>query len=204
MMNEVEFRRGGRARRVLSALAASVVVGISALAQVDIERALGFNAVHPHEPFEMSAEARELHQSLIVADWHTDTLLWLRDPLDPSDIGQVDVPRLKEANMAVQVFTSVTRVPSGGTNFQGNTDEGDLVGAIATGDNWPEETHDSLFERSAYHADRLADAESRAPDQVKLILNASDLAYVLEGAPKVRPSLARCSERRDFTRSKEG
>lgn len=66
--------------------------------------------VEPHEPYEVDAEAMELHESLTVADLHADTLLWLRDPLELSTQGHV----------AVRVFNAVTKTPVT-MNLMGNS-----------------------------------------------------------------------------------
>ena len=71
-----------------------------------------FNAVTPHEPYEISEEAKTLHQTLIAADLHSDTLLWDRDVLERSSYGHVDVPRLLEGKVAIQVFPTVTKSPN--------------------------------------------------------------------------------------------
>jgi len=146
---------------------------------LNVERVMGENKVHPHAPYHISSEAKELHKTLNVADWHTDSLMWLRDILDASDIGQVDVPRLEQANMAVQVFTSVTRVPSAGTQVADNPGHGDKISQLAFADKWPSETRDSLFARAAFHANKLHDVAARAPDRVKLILTQEDMQEVM-------------------------
>lgn len=46
------------------------------------------------------------HRKLFVADLHADTLGWDRDILLRSDFGHVDLPRLRDGNVALQVFTS--------------------------------------------------------------------------------------------------
>ena len=53
-----------------------------------------------------SERARALHETLLVADLHADSLLWGRDLLVRGDRGHVDVPRLIEGNVALQVFAA--------------------------------------------------------------------------------------------------
>src|SRR5690625_800750 len=64
----------------------------------------------PNAP-QPSPENRIFHDSLFIADLHTDTLNWARDPLSHSLFGHVDVPRLLEGNVALQGFSIVTRSP---------------------------------------------------------------------------------------------
>ncbi|WP_366554764.1 dipeptidase [Aquibaculum sediminis] len=66
--------------------------------------------VDPEAP-EPTPEDRAFHRTLFIADLHADTLNWARDPLHRSLFGHVDVPRLMDGNVALQVFTIVTRSP---------------------------------------------------------------------------------------------
>ncbi len=60
---------------------------------------------------EPSDATRRLHGSLLVADLHTDTLLWRRNLNVRHARGHVDVPRMLEGNLGLVVFTTVSRVP---------------------------------------------------------------------------------------------
>lgn len=53
------------------------------------------------------------HQRLFIADMHADTLLWGRDFRERGTRGHVDVPRLREGNVRLQVLTLVTKTPLG-------------------------------------------------------------------------------------------
>jgi len=79
-------------------------------AKLDSESLLQTNKIIIHKPYVISETASNLHQSLLISDWHIDSLMWSRDLLKHAAIGQADIPRLEQANMAVQVFTSVTKV----------------------------------------------------------------------------------------------
>lgn len=74
------------------------------------DRMMNPYGVDPEAP-EPTPEDRAFHRSLFVADLHADTLNWARDPLARSYFGHVDVPRLLDGNVALQVFTVVTRSP---------------------------------------------------------------------------------------------
>ena len=71
-----------------------------------------------------SPDARVLHQSLDIAYLHADTLLWCRFILERSDRGQIDVPRMLDGNMAIQMQTMVTKSPSG-QNYDSNSADAD-------------------------------------------------------------------------------
>ena len=56
-------------------------------------------------------KGHQLHPNLFVADMHADTLLWERDFFIKNEFGHVDLPRLMEGNVALQIFTIVTKAP---------------------------------------------------------------------------------------------
>ena len=60
----------------------------------------------------VSGRARDLHEELTIVDLHADTLLWGRDLLRRSRYGHVDIPRLADGNVALQVFSLPTKITS--------------------------------------------------------------------------------------------
>ncbi|MBX3447820.1 MAG: dipeptidase [Parvibaculaceae bacterium] len=136
------------------------------------------NRVTPHEPYEVSEDTRALHQRLVIADLHADTLLWARDPLKRASRGHVDLPRLDEGNVALQVFTAVTKVPSG-QNYESNEAGSDVLPWLLMAQRWPARTWDSLLERALYQAWKLEDAERRAPETLRVIRSRADLDVLL-------------------------
>lgn len=79
------------------------------------------NQVEQHTPYVISERAKLLHETLIVGDWHADTTLWSRDLSKRNSIGHMDLPRMREGNVAIQMFTTVTKSPSG-LNYDGSID----------------------------------------------------------------------------------
>ncbi len=136
------------------------------------------NRVVEHAPYEISPEAARLHERLTIADLHSDTLLWSRDPLVRADRGHVDVPRLQEGNVALQVFSVVTKVPDG-QNYDQNTADSDQITLAAMAQAWPIATWGSLLERALYQADKLYDAAERAPASITVIESRADLDALL-------------------------
>jgi microsomal dipeptidase-like Zn-dependent dipeptidase len=165
--------------KVLLAAALVFVLLVAFAPPFNAERINGMNNVFPHEPYAVSEKASALHATLNVADWHADSLLWSRDLLQRSEQGQVDLPRLREGNVAVQVFDSVTRVPSKGTNLEDNPAVGDKIRLLALADDWPLNTWFSRFARAEYQVGKLFDLERRAPEQIKVVLTQADLNTVL-------------------------
>ena len=74
--------------------------------------------------------ARALHGTLFVADLHADEMLWGRDLLARIDHGHVDLPRMREGNVALQVFAAVTKTPRN-MNYDSNTGETDNILPLA-------------------------------------------------------------------------
>ena len=111
------------------------------------------------------ARAAALHRSLFVADLHADTLMWARDFLQRGDRGHVDLPRLVEGNVALQVLTTVTRSPHG-LNYESNAaDARDDITLLALVQRWPPRTWNSLTERALYQAERLDGFVARSQGQ---------------------------------------
>ena len=67
--------------------------------------------VRQRAPYDAPAWARELMTGAV--DLHADALLWGRDLLERGTRGHVDLPRLREGNVALQAFTVVTKTPHG-------------------------------------------------------------------------------------------
>lgn len=139
----------------------------------------GRNAMAPHDPWPVSAEAQALHETLLVGDWHADSLLWKRDLLKRGSRGHVDLPRLIEGNVGLQVFTAVTKSPAG-QNYEANaTDAFDNITALAIGQLWPVRTWGSLLERALYQAEKLHRFAEASGGQLRIIRTRADLEEVL-------------------------
>ena len=64
--------------------------------------------------FPLTKNGQELHYKLkFIADLHTDSLLWTARNLTSSERGFVSLERLRQGNIAVQGFYSVSKVPLG-------------------------------------------------------------------------------------------
>ncbi|ABF43039.1 Zn-dependent dipeptidase [Candidatus Koribacter versatilis Ellin345] len=90
-----------------------------------------YNKVRTPPPYSVKSE---LHQSLFIADLHADSLLWGRDLLKRSTIGHVDLPRLQEANVSLQVFTVVTTAPR---RLNVNQNSSETVRTLTSSGRWP-------------------------------------------------------------------
>ena len=108
----------------------------------------------PHDSYAISPQAQQLHDSLFIADLHSDSLLWKRDLTKRSAVGHVDLPRLRQGNVAVQVMSAVTKSPKG-QNYDRNRGDSDNITTLAIASLWPMRTWDSLYERAAYQLEKL-------------------------------------------------
>lgn len=143
-------------KRIILGVAATlaVVAAVLFFYVIPVQIDAGRNVVVPHEPYEISAEARALHDTLRVADLHSDMLLWMRDPARRNDRGHTDLPRLREGRVALQVFSSVTKTPSS-MNYEENSADSDNITPLAIAQRWPMDTWGSIRNRALYHAERL-------------------------------------------------
>lgn len=167
-------------KKRLGALAILVVVAAFigfTIGPAYLERMM--NKVIDHAPYKISDEASTLHDSLTIADLHSDTLLWHRDVLDRADRGHVDVPRLLEGGVAVQVFSTVTKAPKS-LNYEKNTGDSDQITGAVILQRWPVRTWNSLYERARYQAQRLDKAASRSDGGLVFLRTRKDLEGVLE------------------------
>ncbi|MBO9713988.1 dipeptidase [Sphingomonas sp.] len=166
-------------RKLLTGLGAVLVlaaVGFFWLAPGIVER--GMNKVEPTEHPKVSDATRKLHASLEIADMHADTLLWSRSLLAASHQGQVDLPRLVQGNVALQVFSSVTKTPKH-QNYDANTGDTDNITLLAFAQLQPPRTWTSLLERSLWHAEKLKRAAANSDGKLRVILTAADLDKLL-------------------------
>lgn len=166
-------------KRLLNSFLFLVILLISALMLLPAMLDKNMNPVSEHAPFVVSQEAQELHNSLIVGDWHADSALWNRDLKKTYDYGHADIPRLQAGNVALQMFTTVTKSPSGQNYDSNESGANDNITALAIVQRWPIKTWSSLFERAMYQANKIKDLEKRDPENFMIIESQYDLGIFL-------------------------
>ena len=164
---------------LLNSLLFIVILVASALMILPKMLDKSMNPVSEHAPFVVSEEAQALHNTLIVGDWHADSALWNRDLKKTYDYGHADIPRLQAGNVALQMFTTVTKSPSGQNYDSNETGANDNITALAIVQRWPIKTWSSLFERAMYQANKIKDLEKRDPENFMLIESQYDLGIFL-------------------------
>jgi microsomal dipeptidase-like Zn-dependent dipeptidase len=166
-------------KRAVWVLAALLVLAGAFFFVVPREVEGRMNRVLHAPPYAASERARELHQRLLVADLHADSLLWNRDLLQRGTRGQVDVPRLIEGKVALQAFTIVTKTPRG-LNLERNDDRTDNIFWLALSQRWPVRTWGSLRERAVFQAQKLQRFAARSGGKLVLVRTAGELRQYLE------------------------
>lgn len=138
------------------------------------------NQTSPHPPFEVSEKAQKLHKDLLIGDWHADSTLWNRVLSNQYDYGHVDIPRLQKGNVALQMFTSVSKSPRGQNYKNNETSTNDNITSLVVLQRWPIKTWSSLAERVIYQASKIHTLAKQDSQNFMLILSQSDLAEFIE------------------------
>jgi len=140
----------------------------------------GQNLVVEHQPYKISPQAQALHSSLLVGDWHADSLLWMRNLSEEYDYGHLDFPRMQRGNLGLQMFTTVTKSPSGQNYEINQTDASDNITLLAMMQRWPTATWSSLAERALFQADKLHHLAAHDPENLMLVRSRIELAEFLQ------------------------
>jgi membrane dipeptidase len=137
------------------------------------------NKVLKKPPYTSSGRALNLHRQLTIVDLHADSLLWGRDLLERGTNGDVDIPRLADGNVALQVFSLPTKTPRG-LNIESNDDKSDDITLLAIVGRWPLRTWHSLTQRALYQARRLHRFARGSQGGFVVIHSSADLSAYLE------------------------
>lgn len=137
-----------------------------------------FNPVVQRPPYPVVDSVSQIHQDLWIADLHADSLLWGRDLSQKHPYGHVDLPRLQEANVALQVFTVVTQVPTH-LKLENNDHRSDDILKLALVQRWPLSTWNSLLQRALHQAKQLQNL-AQSQQQFRLLSNQADLKSFLQ------------------------
>lgn len=138
------------------------------------------NPVKSPPPYSVSSDAEAIYDRLdFISDLHCDALLWGRDLTKKGSRGQVDFPRMREANVALEMFTIVSKSPAG-QNMKSNTAHAfDNITplTIAKGEspaNWF-----SLINRTLSQSEKLADFIQDEEGKAIFIKNKADLTQLI-------------------------
>ena len=162
-------------------LLAAAAVGFFGFAPGYVEGAM--NQIDGKPLIAVSDEAKTLHKTLNIVDLHSDTLMWNRDLNDRASRGHMDLTRLQEGNVALQLFSSVTKTPKN-QNYDGNGADSDNITLLTVAQLQPVKTWSSLAERSLYHAQKRDDAVAASNNAIKAVNTASQLDALLAARQK--------------------
>lgn len=146
------------------------------------------NQVNPVPLPPVSADAWALHQSSVVVDLHADPLLWNRNLLKRASTGHVDLPRLRDGGVALQVFGVVTQFPVSVDVARTDPRWPDAITLLALVDRWPWEAVRSLKARALYQARELERLAAAPAGHLVHIRSRADLDRFLD-ARKEDPTL---------------
>lgn len=138
------------------------------------------NPVKETAPYEVSDQAMQLYQSLdFVADLHCDALLWGRNLTQKSDYGHVDFPRMQEANVALQVFTIVSKSPRGQNMDLNSADAQDNITLLNIVQGRPISNWFSLINRTMYQSGKLQDFADEFGEEFIFVKSSTDLERLI-------------------------
>ena len=160
-----------------AAVAALLLAGVFVFGPPQVER--GMNRVARHKPWPVSDKARALHSRLTIGDWHGDSLLWDRDLRQRSSRGHMDLPRMRDGNVALQVFATVTKSPAGLNVSRNDAAARDNITLLSIAQLRPTRSWFDLTERALAQAAALRRTAEASPDQVMQILTRGDLDDLL-------------------------
>lgn len=138
------------------------------------------NRVLSSDKADIADQAIELHKKLFIGDWHADSTLWSRDLSLRHSRGHLDIPRMQEGNVALQMFTSVTQTASNSSYTNNVENFRDEITLLAIAQHWPLATWTNLTERAAHQAKKLRDIARFNQSNFMLITSQIDLAEFLD------------------------
>ncbi len=109
-----------------------------------------------------------------IADLHCDALLWNRNLLEHHNYGHVDVPRMQEANVALEVFTVVSKTPVG-INYDKNSDKTDQIKLLSVAQLRSPEDWFSLKARGLHQCEQLHRFAEKSNGDFRVITNKHEL-----------------------------
>ena len=159
------------------ALAAFAISAVALAPPLNTEKIAGIEQPKPLP--NRTASIEQFYADLRIVDMHADSLLWVRDLSKRSASGQVDFPRLIDANITLQFFMAVVESPDDITS-DSVEEVVDQITQITVLDKWPGRTWGSRFERSEHLARRMHEYQKRSAGSVEIIKSRNDLMRYLD------------------------
>ncbi|MCP4123906.1 MAG: peptidase M19 [Bacteroidetes bacterium] len=133
------------------------------------------NGVISEGPHTVNTDAQALYDDLdFIADLHCDALLWRRPMRKKLKRSHVDLPKMQEAHVSLQVFTVVSKSPHG-LNFDQNDSKSDDITLFCIAQGRPLRSWFNIKHRVGFQSSHLHRLESGANGAFKVVKNRSDL-----------------------------
>lgn len=138
------------------------------------------NPVKLKKPYIVSIEAQQMYAKLdFISDLHCDALLWGRDLSKKGDRGHVDFPRMREANVGMEMFTIVSKSPTG-QNMESNSADGfDNITSLTIAKGESPTNWFSLVNRTLSQSKDLADFVEDEDGKAIFIRSKADLEKLI-------------------------
>ena len=114
-----------------------------------------------------------------IADMHCDALLWHRDLLERHSYGHVDIPRMQEANAALEIFSIVSKSPRG-LNYDHNSDKTDQIGLLAFAQLRSPADWSSMKSRALHQCEDLHQTAASSCGTFRVITTRGDLQQYIQ------------------------
>ena len=146
-------------------------------AYVESER----NPIKLEKPYIVSIETQQIYGRLdFISDLHCDALLWGRDLTEKSDRGHVDFPRMREANVAMEMFTIVSKSPAGQNMKSNSADAFDNITPLTIAKGESPSNWFSLINRTLSQSRDLADFIEEENEKAIFIKSKTDLERLIQ------------------------
>jgi membrane dipeptidase len=162
-----------RRRAIISAAAPAVLALGLVVAGCFVDRLV--NRIGDVPLPDVSASTAALHADSFVVDLHADPLLWRRDLTRRGTHGHVDLPRLTDGGVDLQVFGIVTKVPVTFSIERNSARTPDAITLLALTTGWPRVTWSDLRERALLQAQDLDALVARSEGRLVPIRTRGDL-----------------------------
>ena len=129
-------------------------------------------------PVVVAASVQSLHDSLWIADFHNDALLWSRDLRERSARGHVDIPRLREGGFELAVFSVVTQHYLA-SNYRRTPAIADVMTPAAVAAGWPRATWFDPYARAMRLAGELRVTAQASSGGLQLVTTRDDMDALL-------------------------
>jgi len=158
---------------ILAAIALLLVAAVLAVNPVDALLNRASQKAHPVSP-----EAQALHDSLWIADFHNDALLWDRNVLEANQRGLLDLPRLLRGGFELAVFSATTRMHID-SNYYRTLPVLDILPAVAIASHWPRRAWFDPYQRALVLATKLHTAANASHGRLRVVESGQDMQMLI-------------------------